>query len=877
MFVLTKKKNKRFIEKLVLAGIFNCTVLPYYAATATQGIAEAYDTYTYDSLDNTLEPIPEKKILLHANQDPNHPDIILTNNHSYTEEESEDCVGGYDGTTCSGGNTWTGNNAIRAIWDKNTEQYVVVATNNGDTGDKVENANVNWYKLEDSDVKVTHNIYDSTFYKKVADLNTKIRADKTKQIITQEVLSNTAITKIKTDVESKASKSDVTAVNNNLQSQINNKIDKSELNNVKNEISNNVDTKVSNAVSQATSNLQGKIDAKASTSTVNQIKSDLQKDINSKANSSDLNTVKTNLQNSIDKKADASSVNQIDGRVTDIENELGSVNQTVQNQIKANEAAKKELDGKINQANSDLSNKINESTSTLTNSINSVQDKANKQNEEVKKSLADNVTTINNQMRDQANTLDSKIDSTNSALTNKINETTSTLNNKINNAQQKADQQNEEVKKSLADNIATLNNQMKTQNDALENKLNKSNTELNNRINQSNNELTNSINAVQDEANRNTENVKKSLSENISTLTDQMHKANAAFDKRITNNSESIEYLNDSMARRDATNLTESNVNSWKEKLGLGANSVASGNGSTATGEGSVASGDGSVASGKDSKATGQNATATGSKAEATGIGSTALGTGAKADGNHGTAVGESAKSFGENSTAIGHNAVAKGDNSYAGGSNSKAYGNNSVAIGNNSSAKGTNSVALGPNSTVSGNNSVAIGAGSTATENNVVSVGKKGEERRITNVADGINNHDAVNMGQFRTLNRTLTNNINKVGAGAAALANLHPNEYNRGDKASIAAAVGSYKNSQAMAIGAFYRPDRKTILSISGTVGSKDNMIGMGVTTSFGVPVEEEKTNDEEVSLLKKLVSALQNKMQAMEEKIAVLTSPK
>ena len=107
--------------------------------------------------------------------------------------------------------------------------------------------------------------------------------------------------------------------------------------------------------------------------------------------------------------------------------------------------------------------------------------------------------------------------------------------------------------------------------------------------------------------------------------------------------------------------------------------------------------------------------------------------------------------------------------------------------------------------------------------------------------------------------------------------MANLHPNEYNRGDKASIAAAVGSYKNSQAMAIGAFYRPDRKTILSISGTLGSNDNMIGMGVSTSFGTPVEEEKANDEEVSLLKKLVSAMQNKMQAMEEKIAVLTSPK
>lgn len=244
---MTKRKNKRFIEKLVLAGIFNCTVLPYYAATATQGIAEAEQ--------NAGNPFADGAKVYHANQDPNNPDIILTNKEVH--EFEPDCEDGDNSMNCRP--ELPAYYGIRAIWDKDIQKYVYVESDyDSNENTNFENANEEWYGHPETPEGI-----GSAFTRKLLELNMQAATSETvKKTVTQEVSSNTAITKIKTDVESKASKSDVTAVNNNLQSQINNKIDKSELNNVKNEISNNVDTKVSNAVSQATSNLQGKIDAK---------------------------------------------------------------------------------------------------------------------------------------------------------------------------------------------------------------------------------------------------------------------------------------------------------------------------------------------------------------------------------------------------------------------------------------------------------------------------------------------------------------------------------------------------------------------------------------------------------------------------------------
>ncbi|RMH91126.1 hypothetical protein EBB59_08265 [Lysobacter pythonis] len=91
------------------------------------------------------------------------------------------------------------------------------------------------------------------------------------------------------------------------------------------------------------------------------------------------------------------------------------------------------------------------------------------------------------------------------------------------------------------------------------------------------------------------------------------------------------------------------------------------------------------------------------------------------------------------------------GANSAAGGSDAVASGNNSTAVGNQSVADGANSTAIGQGARATGSSSIAIGAGSTAVEDNVVSVGGIGAERRITNVAPGVNGTDAVNLNQLK------------------------------------------------------------------------------------------------------------------------------
>jgi len=128
--------------------------------------------------------------------------------------------------------------------------------------------------------------------------------------------------------------------------------------------------------------------------------------------------------------------------------------------------------------------------------------------------------------------------------------------------------------------------------------------------------------------------------------------------------------------------------------------------------------------------------------------------------------------------------------------------------------------------------------------------------EHKIRNVADGEvgpNSLDAVNGRQLynatTSLEHKLTGNINEVAANAAAMANLHPLEYNQNDNVSVSAAVGGYKNQQALAVGAFYRPDRKTLISVSGSLGNNDNMIGVGVSKRLGQVSEIEGMTEEQL----------------------------
>lgn len=151
-----------------------------------------------------------------------------------------------------------------------------------------------------------------------------------------------------------------------------------------------------------------------------------------------------------------------------------------------------------------------------------------------------------------------------------------------------------------------------------------------------------------------------------------------------------------------------------------------------------------------------------------------------------------------------------------------------------------------------------SITAGNTTIDTNGVTVngntyltddGINANDKKITNVSDGDISPistDAVNGRQLYQTNQNVSNlttsvdklgnRLNKVGAGAAALAGLHPLDFDPDDKWTFAAGYGNYKNANAMAIGAFYRPNEDTMFSVAGSLGNGENMINAGISVKLG-----------------------------------------
>jgi len=266
------------------------------------------------------------------------------------------------------------------------------------------------------------------------------------------------------------------------------------------------------------------------------------------------------------------------------------------------------------------------------------------------------------------------------------------------------------------------------------------------------------------------------------------------------------------------------------------AQAKATGTNATATGAGAQSAGNGANASGANSAATGTAATATGAAAKATGTNATATGAGAQAAGDSATATGAGATA-GTAATAVGTGAYAQGTGAYANpdpavaiGYYANGAGNDSVAIGTQAQATGEQSVAIGAHANASGNNSVAIGSGSTdGGQSNVVSVGAPGNERRITNVAPGINGTDAVNVNQLAGAYNDLRNRINATGAMAAAMSNIQlPPGYTKG----LGVAVGTQGGQGALAVGFVATPRPNILTKITASLSSDTASVGAGIT---------------------------------------------
>ena len=279
--------------------------------------------------------------------------------------------------------------------------------------------------------------------------------------------------------------------------------------------------------------------------------------------------------------------------------------------------------------------------------------------------------------------------------------------------------------------------------------------------------------------------------------------------------------------------------------------------------------------------------------------------------GNTGTKVQHMTAIGSKNTVSDAKNTVIVGDNRTVTGAN------NAVIIGSSDNGTTTtvhDAVALGHNTDVSTEGGVALGSGSKATvatgavgydiltnapstdtsatwksTASAVSVGDvaNGVTRQITSVAAGTNDTDAVNVAQLKRLHDMISVNtyntvnvqgavtnlkkdvsrldkrVNKAVAGSAALAALHPLDFDPDAKWDFAAGYGHYHNGNAAALGAFYRPNEDVQLSVGSTVGNGETVVNAGLSVKVGAHSNVSRSRvaiGKEVLELKKTV-ALQN----------------
>ena len=279
--------------------------------------------------------------------------------------------------------------------------------------------------------------------------------------------------------------------------------------------------------------------------------------------------------------------------------------------------------------------------------------------------------------------------------------------------------------------------------------------------------------------------------------------------------------------------------------------------------------------------------------------------------GNTGTKVQYMTVIGSKNTVSDAKNTIIVGDNRTVTGAN------NTVIIGSSDNGTTTavqDAVAIGHNTDVSTEGGVALGSGSKATvaagatgydiltnapstdtsatwksTASAVSVGDiaNGVTRQITSVAAGTNDTDAVNVAQLKRLHDMISVNayntvnvqgdvtnlkkdvsrldkrVNRGVAGAAALAALHPLDFDPDAKWDFAAGYGHFHNGNAAALGAFYRPNEDVQLSVGSTVGNGDTVVNAGVSVKVGAHSNVSRSRvaiGKEVLELKKTV-ALQN----------------
>ena len=283
-------------------------------------------------------------------------------------------------------------------------------------------------------------------------------------------------------------------------------------------------------------------------------------------------------------------------------------------------------------------------------------------------------------------------------------------------------------------------------------------------------------------------------------------------------------------------------------------------------------------------------------------------GSGATGNKNVWLGAGQAGGSTGNNTVLIGSNSTVDGNFNYGIGHNAELKGESNAVVGAYNHVTANNTYVLGDHVTTTLDNAVVLGSHSTAESTDVVStpsytyaggtvnfagtapvstvsIGTTGQERTITHVAAGrvsADSTDAINGSQSYGANQQIDNLYNKISnigkdankgdARAAALAALHPMQFDPDNRVQVMGGIGHYKDANALALGVGYYPKENLLLTAGATVSDRI-MANLGVSYKFGENKTLQKISPASYNALEQRVDTLEAQNKKLQETVDML----
>lgn len=270
----------------------------------------------------------------------------------------------------------------------------------------------------------------------------------------------------------------------------------------------------------------------------------------------------------------------------------------------------------------------------------------------------------------------------------------------------------------------------------------------------------------------------------------------------------------------------------------------------------------------------------TGQAGGSTGNNTVLIGSNSKVDGNFNYGIGHNAELKGESNAVVGAYNHVTANNTYVLGDHVDTTLNNAVVLGSQSTAESSDMVST-PSYTYAGGTVNFAGTAPVST----VSVGATNQERTITHVAAGrvsADSTDAINGSQLYGANQQIDNLYNKISnigkeankgdARAAALAALHPMQFDPDNRVQVMGGIGHYKDANALALGVGYYPKENLLLTAGATVNDHI-MANLGVSYKFGENKTLQKISPASYNALEQRVDTLEAQNKRLQETVDML----